>query len=217
MSEVTQHRPGVRRARGRPRLDDVAAIDRKLLAVALRQFISKGYGATSMSSIAVAAHVSKTTLYARYTSKEQMFHAITRQQIDRFSTAAALRSDVAPLDLERGLKSYAQRTLEVGLKGDILEINRLIFGEANRFPELAAAAAERTRLGIEQIAQFIRECAVRDGIACRDPDAIAEVFILTLRGWYLNVMLANDKVPEPVRERFVECAVHALISARKDW
>jgi AcrR family transcriptional regulator len=167
-----------------------------------------------MSRIATAAHVSKTTLYARFTSKEQMFRAITRRQIDSFSVESTLRSGVG---LEQGLKAYALRTLEIGLRSEIVEVNRLIFSEAGRFPELAAAAAERTRIGVEQIASFIRECAAADGMACRDAEGVAEVFILMLRGWYLNAMLTREAAPRATRERWVERAVHALVASRAEW
>src|SRR6266702_576577 len=56
------------RPRGRPRLEDVSAIDEKLVTIALREFQHEGYGATSMNAIARAAHVSKTTLYSRFPS-----------------------------------------------------------------------------------------------------------------------------------------------------
>ena len=206
-----------RRARGRPKLEDAAAIEQKLLAVALKVFISHGYGATSMTSIARAAHVSKTTLYSRFSSKEELFRAIMRAQIERLSAATLLRPDAAPLDLVQGLKSYANRMLEVSLKGDLLEVNRLIYSELHRFPELGAAAAERTQLGVKQIADFIRGCAVADGIPCLAPEGIAEAFILMLRGWYVNVMLTKHKVPTALREQWVERAVYALISARNEW
>jgi len=206
-----------RRTRGRPKLEDAAAIERKLLAVALRVFISHGYGATSMTSIVRDASISKTTLYSRFASKADLFHAIMREQIERLSVAALLRGNTQRVDLVRGLRSYANRALEISLTGDFLEVNRLIYSESHRFPELGAAAAERTQTGIAQIADFIRECAVADGIPCRDPGAIAEAFIHMMRGWYVNVMLTNEKVPQPVREAWVERAVHVLIAGRTQW
>jgi TetR/AcrR family transcriptional repressor of mexJK operon len=96
-------------------------------------------------------------------------------------------------------------------------VNRLIYSEASRFPELGAAAAERTQLGIQQIAEFVRLCASTDGVPCADPEGVAEAFILMIRGWYMDVTLNNRKVSVAKRRQWVARAVHILLSARADW
>ncbi len=205
------------RTRGRPRPEEAVAIDDELLAVALLEFLQHGYGGTSMSQIVKAAGVSKTTLYSRYPSKAALFHAIIHAQIDELSPSTALHSRNAPLGLEQGLKSYANQMLKISLQGELLGVNRLIFSESHRFPELGAAAAERMALGIKRIAEFIQVCATVDRVPCSDPEGIAEVFILMIRGWYVNVILTNRSISSAQRERWVERAVHALVSARKEW
>lgn len=209
--------PSPRRARGRPRLEDAATIDSTLLDVALREFLANGYGATSMRRIVQAANISKTTLYSRFASKEQLFRAIMRQQIDRVAAADLLKLRGGTLDLQQGLCAYANRTLELSLSGELLQVNRLIFSESQRFPELGAAAAERTHIGVCQVADFIRDCAEADGVPCRDPNAIAEAFILMIRGWYVSVMLTDARVPAKDRAQWVDKAVHCLIVGRADW
>ncbi len=206
-----------KRSRGRPRPEDIAVIETKLLDVALNEFLEHGYGGASMASIVKVAAVSKTTLYSRFSSKEELFRAIIYAQIDRLSPSTSLRSNAGPLDLEKGLKSYANHMLELSLQGDLLGVNRLIYSESYRFPELGAAAAERTELGIRRISAFIRECAAMDDIPCKDPEGVAEAFILMIRGWYVNVMLTNREVSAAQRQAWVRRAVHTLLSARKDW
>jgi AcrR family transcriptional regulator len=202
---------------GRPRLEDAASIESKLLGIALNEFLQHGYGGTSMAKIVQIAGMSKTTLYSRYPSKEDLFRAIIHQQIEYLAPSASLKSDAGPLDLEQGLNSYANHMLETSLQGDLLGVNRLIYSESHRFPELGAAVAERTALGIKRISAFIRDCAKRDGISCKDPDAVAEVFILTIRGWYINNLLTNHEVTSRQRQSWVKRAVNTLIAAREDW
>jgi TetR/AcrR family transcriptional repressor of mexJK operon len=202
---------------GRPRPEDVTAIENKLVDVALDEFLRHGYGGTSMNQIVKVAEVSKTTLYSRFASKEQLFRAIIHQQIDFLAPSAWLQSDVGPLDLEGGLKSYANHMLELSLQGALLGVNRLIYSESHRFPELGAAAAEKTALGIKRISGFIQDCSSADGIPCKDPEGVAEAFILMLRGWYVDVILINREVSAQQRKLWVERAVHALLSARSDW
>jgi AcrR family transcriptional regulator len=206
-----------RRSRGRPKLEDVAGIESKLLSVALKEFLAHGYGATSMTRIVKVAGISKTTLYSRFSSKEELFRAIVEEQVERYSAATLLTPAKGRPELEKGLKAYANRMLELSLQGDLLEVNRLIYSESNRFPELGTAAADRTKVGIDQVAGFIRECALADGIPCKDPEGVASAFIHMSRGWYVNVMLTSRKVPAVERQRWVERAVHALVSARAEW
>lgn len=206
-----------RRSRGRPKLEDVAAIEQELLAVALKQFVRHGYGAASMTSIAKAAHVSKTTLYSRFASKENLFRAIIRTQIESVADMAGLDPQADHPDLAAGLKRFANRMLAVSLRDDLLEIDWLILSKSHRFPELGAAAAERTLFGIKQIADFIKECSAADGIPCKDPEGVAEAFILMIRGWFVNAMLTNRKLPPAQQEQWVERVVRVLLSDRNNW
>jgi len=146
-----------------------------------------------------------------------LFRAIMHQQIERSAPSTLLQSTAGPLSLEAGLKSYASQMVGLNLEGDLLGVNRLIYSESHRFPELGAAAAERTALGIKRISQFIQACARANGRSCRDPEAAAEVFILALRGWYVNVLLTNRDVSVTQRERWIERAVHTLLSAHENW
>ena len=206
-----------RRARGRPRSDKVELIESEVLAGALRAFLRHGYGGTSMTQIVKSLGISKTTLYSRYPSKAKLFQAIISQQITGLALDAVLNADAGQQTLEDGLRAYALRTLEISFDGDILQVNRLIYSESHRFPELGFAAAARGEVGIRQVAGFIAECAVRDGIACRDPSGIAAAFIFMLRGWYVNVMLTNEPVSKAAMARFADQAVRALISSRTEW
>lgn len=206
-----------KRTRGRPRPEDVADIEDTLLSVALQEFQENGYGAASVTRIVKTAGMSKTTLYSRYPSKEQLFLGILKHQVERYSPWASFDVEAGGLNLERGLKAYADRTLQLSLKNDELAVNHLIYSEIHRFPELGAAAAERTEMGIRRIADFIRQCADAEKIPCKDPDAIAEVFIHMVRGWYINIMLSKRTVTEAQRKQWVERAVHTLLLARPDW
>ena len=214
---TTRPRVKAKRTPGRPTQEDIADIEEKLLAVALQEFQAHGYGAASMTRIVTTAGMSKTTLYSRYPSKEHLFRAILKKQIQRYSPWASLDVDSVSPNLERGLKNYANRTLELSLKNDEVAVNHLIYTEINRFPELGEAAAERTAMGIERVAEFIRKCSQAEDMPCKDPQGIAEVFIHMLRGWYINVMLSNREVTEKQRKQWVNRAVKSLMLAREDW
>lgn len=161
--------------------------------------------------------ISKTTLYSRFSSKEDLFRAIMQRQLERLEVTTLLHPRDGQPDLEKSLKAYADYLLETNLQGDLLGVNRLIASESRRFPELGIAASEKTQQGIKWIAGFIRKCAEIDGIPCKHPEAVAEVFIFMLRGWYVNVMLTNRSVPAAERRRWIDRAVHTLLARRADW
>jgi AcrR family transcriptional regulator len=195
----------------------VARIEQQLLTVALDEFREHGYGAASMNAIASAAHVSKTTLYSRFPSKGSLFRALMQQQIDQLAASHPFQLTRRDTDLTAGLTAYANFMLDLSSKGDALQLNRLIYSESSRFPELGAAAAQRTRQGISEVANFIRQCAAASNRRCRNADSVAEAFIFMIRGWYIDVMLTNRQVFAAERERWVERVVHVLVASQADW
>ena len=217
MATARNRTGSARRPRGRPRRGEVDSIEGELLDAALHEFLRSGYGGTSMARIVRVLGISKTTLYSRFPTKSELFRAIVSRQVELQSASSFLKANGQWLDLGIGLRAYAHRALEISLEGEVLQVNRLIFSEAPRFPELGAAAAERNRQGVRSIAEFIVGCAERDGVPCRDPVGIAEAFILMLRGWYVDVLLANEPVAPEARQLWVERAVHALLAARTEW
>lgn len=204
------------RPRGRPTTQDSAEIDNVLLAAALKEFIREGYAGASMRSIAKAAGVARTTLQVRFDSKEALFKAILTQQISRMAAITSLGSHSSP-DLSAGLKAYANRALSFSLEGDLLDVNRLVYGAAHQFPEVAKAAMASTSVGIAQITDFIVRCAEADEVPCTRPDVPAECFILLLRGWYGYAFLRGDPVPAQEREAWVDNMVDMLVAGRSAW
>lgn len=211
---VQMHPP---RPRGRPKADDINELESRLISVARETFVANGYGATSIAAIARAARVSRNTLYARFPTKPDLFRAIIDQQIA--STEFVVRQDSRQRDksLEATLRRYAEHTLRASLSQEIVQLNRLIYSESSRFPELGAAAVARRQVGVEQVAAHIREFAERDAIPCRDPDGVAEIFIVALKGWYGDVMLTNRDVSGPEIREVVDRVLRIFLAGRASW
>lgn len=206
-----------KRSRGRPRLEDTAGIESKLLEVALEEFVENGYGAASVTNMVKKAGMSKTTVYSRFSSKADLFRAIMMQQVAKVSPESLLSPLEGKVNLELGLRGYAKHSMKVSLEENAMAVNRLMYSESSRFPELADAATERSRQGIERIARFIRDCAEADGLPCKNPESVAKVFILMNRGWYIDVMLSNRKVSDKELDDWVDSALHTLLSSREHW
>jgi AcrR family transcriptional regulator len=209
--------PEAPRPRGRPTVEDRAELEARLVRVARQAFVAHGYGAASMNEIARAARVSKTTLYARFPSKADMFRAIIDEQIRSAGGAAPWPSQPQPETLEAKLRAWGEHMTLVSLDPEVMQLNQLIYSEAARFPELAEAAWRRARIGAGQIAAMIGEHALKEGAPCKDAESVADAYILMLRGSYLDAIL-RSRTPEPAEVRAaVARFVELLLAARASW
>lgn len=205
-----------RRPRGRPRAEDLHELETRLIRVGLQCFTTAGYGATSMSEVARAARVSKGTLYARFATKADLFRAILEAQIRATGGVVRLRGP-RPKSLEAALRSYAELTLQESLSAEIVALNRLIYSEAGRFPELGEAAWARNQVGVRQVCDYIRDFAAADDVPCRDPQRAAELFITLLHGWYGRALLrARPVTPAEVRA-WTDGMLQNFLAGRSAW
>ena len=125
-------------------------------------FFARGYGDTSMSSIAAAVGGSKTTLWAHFPSKEDLFAAVLDDVIGGFSDAMKMEFDPAE-PVEVALHRFAGALMEKLLSPQILALNRVVIGEAQRFPEIGAMFYERgPKRGKARLAAFFA-AAMSDG------------------------------------------------------
>jgi AcrR family transcriptional regulator len=206
-----------RRPRGRPKAEDVEAIETRLILVARQAFSRNGYGATSLNSIAKSARASKTTFYARFPSKAALFRAIIERQIagvvEELPPAVAGNDD----SLEDKLRGYFNLTLRRSLSGDVLDINRLILSESHQFPELGQAAQARFEVGVQRVATFIEDSARQDRIACRNAASAAALILSAVNGWYMSIMITNRVVTDRERMKWVDNAVRIFMASRPEW
>ncbi|MGD9616024.1 MAG: TetR/AcrR family transcriptional regulator [Alphaproteobacteria bacterium] len=153
-----------------------------VLAAAEREFLAAGFGAATMDAIAREANVSKATVYAHYTGKEELFGAVVARLSERRFHGFSVAS-LDPGDIEASLTTIAVRFLGLVLSQEAIALNRIIIGEVSRFPELGSvfwmAGPERSRVQIEA---FLRRAAAAGSLAVPDPRLAAEQFIALARG-----------------------------------
>jgi TetR/AcrR family transcriptional repressor of mexJK operon len=102
-------------------------------------FLSNGYQGTSVDQIAASAEVSKQTVYKHFGDKQELLLTIVDDALD--STVTSFLHRVATLvetaDLEADLTALAADYLRAVLQEQVVQLRRLVVGEANRVPELA--------------------------------------------------------------------------------
>ncbi|MGX9788526.1 TetR/AcrR family transcriptional regulator [Mycobacterium sp. MMS18-G62] len=108
-------------------------------------FLSNGYQGTSVDQIAASAEVSKQTVYKHFGDKHELLLAIVNGALER--TVAPFLDRIAALsdttDLEADLTTLAADYLRAVLQEPVVQLRRLVVGEANRVPELAQLYYDR--------------------------------------------------------------------------
>ena len=119
-----------------------------ILSAGQQLFLSNGYQGTSMDQVAAAATVSKQTVYKHFGEKRELLFAIVTDALD--SAAGTIRDRIAALadsaDVEPDLTALAGNYLRAVLQEPVVQLRRLVIGEANRLPELARLYYEHAPL-----------------------------------------------------------------------
>lgn len=200
---------GIRRSRGRPQLRPDCETLRLLTEAARQEFLANGYAATCMAAVAQRAGVSTKTMYRLIPTKADLFRNFVSDRIERFMLAIdADALDALPLaeGVERLLIAYGELTLNA----ETISLHRLVIGECDRFPELAATfydmAIRRTR---EAMAAWLRRQCERGLITLDDAQLATDM----LRGMMIMepqraVMMDQREVPpkEEIAARARLCA-----------
>ena len=193
---------------------------RAILEAATDVFLTRGYRDTSMDEVAARSGVSKQTVYKHFSSKEALFVEIVERMAlstgDRV-LASIPRSDDGERDIADILYSYALRQLQEVLKPRLLQLRRVVIGEAARFPELARTFYENgPQRAIDAIAELLRAAASRGLLEIDDPDGAATQFNWLLMGGPLNraMFLSDASIPnEDTMKRTARAAVDVMITA----
>jgi len=138
--------------RGRPTAETTQRRMRHLLHVAREIFVRQGYRAAKMDEIAVAAGITKRTIYAWHSDKEALFRACIESGTDRFPKLKPHDGDVFG-----ALERYVEE-LHRELSGESsYGLGILFLREAQEFPELAEPIQRSFQdYLIEPLAAFLR-------------------------------------------------------------
>ena len=108
----------------------------EILDAALAAFAERGFAATRLDDVAARAGITKGTLYLYFSSKEELFKAVVRQQlvpnIER-AEAIAASAPVPSLELLERLVGLFSQIIASPLSA----IPKLVLTEAGNFPDLA--------------------------------------------------------------------------------
>ena len=153
-STKRQQKPAQARI-GRPPRDLAAEVDDRILEAARRVFLENGYGGASVGEIARLARAGKTSVYARFPTKEALFAAVGA----RNAAHAAGRFETYTPEggtTEERLVDLGVNILERLLVADTIDFMRMSAAEARRFPELAKVGSRAREGGAKAVASVLR-------------------------------------------------------------
>lgn len=168
---------------GRPTKTAAIERDQRLIEVATRLFLDRGFDATSLDAVAEAARVSKPTVYSRYGDKRGLFTAVLRREIARWLaplSAAAETQFGSSSDI-----SVGQRLAEIGREmlnftcgPDAMAFSRMMTAQAINFPDIAKLGKEEGWLkAVATTTRFFDHLVAQGALAVDDTTIAAEVFL----------------------------------------
>ena len=178
--------PARRGSGGRPTREEAVRRDARLLDVATKLFMERGFDCTSIDAVAETAGVSKPTVYARYHDKRDLFTAVLRATIQRWlapMSAAAEAAKVNPRSVETTLHDLSRHLLAHASTPEVMMLRRTLAAQAVQFPELAKLGYEEGWLrGVRAIATLLAQFAARGQIKVEDPAIAADLFLSLVLG-----------------------------------
>jgi TetR/AcrR family transcriptional regulator, mexJK operon transcriptional repressor len=154
----------------------------RILEAARQVFLTDGYGATSMDTIAKAAGVSKATVYAHFSSKDRLFSEIIAQRCRRHFPND-LDAEIDALDPKEALRTIGQRFAAHVLAPEVLDLYRIVVAETPRFPELGRALYEGgPRTGCARMARYLQHLVDRGVFDIPNTELAARQFFSMIRG-----------------------------------
>lgn len=178
-------------------VDGDGSVDKveKILQGAMQEFLKHGYAGTSMDKVAVAAGVSKATVYSKFQDKEGLFKELIEQLARKkfnliFGTEPPEGEPVTVLH-QLGTKALGQMIADA----EHCAFMRVLIGESGRFPELAQICVRAMiKPVLETLNQYL---AAHPELDLPDPEATARVLLGTLVYFHItqDVLHGKDIIP----------------------
>lgn len=102
-------------------------------------FLERGFGATSMDAVAKHAGVSKATVYAYFSSKDELFAAMVGREGEEQTVSLNADTNARTTmnaNAAEVLRRFGRDAAELLLSDSVIAIQRIVASEATRFPAI---------------------------------------------------------------------------------
>lgn len=186
-----------------------------MLDAAQACFLESGYANTSVDEVATRAGVSKATIYAHFSSKDELFGAIICRRCDDQAEGLSSLSLPDSDDPRVILTAIAQRLMTMFLAPEVMGIYRIVIAEAPRHPELAKTWYEAGPLrGKQRLCEVFDDMKRRGLLDFPDTRRAVDMFVSMLRGeCFHREMIALPGNPHFTVEATIAAAVDFTLAA----
>ena len=189
-------------------------------------FLQSGFQGTSTDAIAVAAGVSKETLYRYYARKEDLFvdvvRSLTTEHLHLAQWTERSTEPTSMQDLRMLLRAIAQEVVETMVQPEYQAIFRLMLAELPRFPELGPLFRQTVPEPANNALLTLLRQGQAHGVVRQHIDLpmIGRMFFSTLLSYsVLDGLLSNAQTPQipvaSVIDTFVE-HIMEMVSAKNN-
>lgn len=203
---------------GRPTRAEAARREARIVEVATRLFIERGFDGTSIDAVAEAAGISKPTLYSRYQDKRALFEAVLQDRIREWlaplSAAAELQAlQATPKDAATVLDELSRNLLARSNAPGAAALTRCIAAQAMQFPNLAKLAYEEGWLrGVRAVGRLLGVMAEQGQIAIDDPEIAADLFLNLVMGRSSKQALYGIEIDSELQEKRRRAAIALFLA-----
>jgi AcrR family transcriptional regulator len=182
-------------------------IRQRILQAALEIFTANGYARTTTRSLAGAAGVTEVTLFRQFGSKENLFTEV----IENFAGSALAGEYEAQLtgDYRADLHNIGQQFIQVAMRR--IKVLRLMFCEAEHFPELAQALALNPRHFRGMLSRYLNQQIENGTVRKMDTEAAAQAFWGMILAYSLIIDTLQEGIPGQTPEEAVTHFVNIFI------
>jgi AcrR family transcriptional regulator len=194
--------------------NDGGAKRRQIMDGARTAFLSAGFDGASMNDIAREAGVSKGTLYAYFSSKDELFEAIIRAE--KSQTAERLCVFRREGDAREMLTDFGVRLLGLMTESGTLALARVVIAAAEKFPNVGRAYYEAGPLyGATRLAEELAALEKAGALKVPDPERAAWHFTDLCQSYVFKRRLFGmvDSVSREDIEASVRAGVEVFLKA----
>lgn len=146
-----------------------------IVQAATEEFLSHGFSGTSMDRIALSANVSKRTVYDHFPSKEDLFHAIIDEILQKVDAMPAAEvADDEPL--EDQLLAIGSIFAQTITERDFMKLSRAVISRFIQSPEWAVHTAKAHARLRQEMTAFFKTQTANGRLSIKDADYAATQF-----------------------------------------
>jgi AcrR family transcriptional regulator len=191
---------------------------RAIVAAALAEFLEHGFLGAGMDRVAARAGASKVTVYAHFADKQALFDAVCAEAIAAAERAGSelVEALAESTNLPEDLRAFAREHVVGVTAPHLVQLRRMIIGEARRFPDLARAwhrgAPER---GHVTLARIVTRLSERGLVRAPDPMLAAQHLNYLILSIPLNeaMFAVREHHDETELRRWADEAVRVWLAA----